>query len=154
MEKAIPEIKQVLSSVNLYHISYSSDGLKVRGYLAVPKEQRNYPCIIYNRGGNKDFGKLTDEGFIRSLSEISSQGYIVIASQYRGNDCGEGQEEFGGKDVNDVVNLIPLLAQVPQADTSRIGMFGWSRGGMMTYLALTKTTEIKAAVVGSGMTDI
>jgi dipeptidyl aminopeptidase/acylaminoacyl peptidase len=32
-------------------------------------------------------------------------------------------------------------------------MFGWSRGGMMTYRALTKTDRIKAAVVGSGLAD-
>jgi len=81
-------------------------------------------------------------------------GYVIVASQYRGNGGGEGKEEFGGKDVNDVLNLIPLLSNMPQADTARIGMFGWSRGSMMTYLALTKTTTIKAAVVGSGLTDL
>lgn len=154
IKKVIPDIEPVLSSINLYHITYFSDGLKVKGYLSVPKKQGKFPCIIYNRGGNKEFGKLTDESFVRLLSEISSKGYIIIASQYRGNDGGEGREEFGGKDVNDILNLIPLLSQVPQADTSRIGMFGWSRGGMMTYLALTKTTKIKAAVVGSGLTDL
>ena len=56
-------------------------------------------------------------------------------------------------DINDVINLIPALTFVPGADTSRIGMYGWSRGGMMTYLALSKTTRIKAAVIGAGMTD-
>ncbi|NCU04809.1 MAG: S9 family peptidase [Chitinophagaceae bacterium] len=150
----IPDIKTVLSSVRFYHIQYLSDGLKVKGYLAVPNQQGSYPCIIYNRGGNQEFGKITDESFVRLLGEISSKGYVVIASQYRGNDGGEGKEEFGGKDVQDVLNLIPLLAKIPGADSSRIGMFGWSRGGMMTYLALTKTTKIKAAVVGSGLTDL
>ena len=33
-------------------------------------------------------------------------------------------------------------------------MFGWSRGGMMTYMALAKTNKIKAAVVGSGLSDL
>jgi dipeptidyl aminopeptidase/acylaminoacyl peptidase len=66
---------------------------------------------------------------------------------------GEGKEEFGGKEVNDILNLIPLLTNIKEADTSRIGMYGWSRGGMMTYLTLTKTNLIKAAVIGSGMAD-
>jgi dipeptidyl aminopeptidase/acylaminoacyl peptidase len=155
IEKNVPAIKTTLSTVNFYHITYLSDRLKVKGYLAVPKKEGKYPCVIFNRGGNKEFSKITDEGFVaRSLGELSSNGYVIVASQYRGNDGGEGKEEFGGKDVNDVLNLIPLLSNIGQADTSRIGMFGWSRGGMMTYLALTKTTKIKAAVVGSGLADL
>ena len=41
---------------------------------------------------------------------------MVVASQYRGNAGGEGKEEFGGKDVNDVLNLLPLLESLPKAD--------------------------------------
>jgi dipeptidyl aminopeptidase/acylaminoacyl peptidase len=36
----------------------------------------------------------------------------------------------------------------------RIGMYGWSRGGMMTYLALTRTNRIAAAVIGGGSSDL
>ncbi len=155
IEKDVPSIKATLAAVNFYHITYLSDGLKVKGYLAVPKKDGKYPCIIYNRGGNLEFGKITDEGFVvRGLGELCNNGYIIAASQYRGNEGGEGKEEFGGIEVNDVLNLIPLFSNVPKADASRIGMFGWSRGGMMTYLALSKTTKIKAAVVGSGIVDL
>jgi dipeptidyl aminopeptidase/acylaminoacyl peptidase len=154
LQKDIPHIKLAIDSVNFYRIIYLSDGLKIKGYLAIPKKEGRYPAIIYNRGGNQEFSKISDESFVRTLAVLSSHGYIIAASQYRGNDGGEGKEEFGGKDVNDVLNLIPLLSGISQADTSRIGMFGWSRGGMMTYLALTRTTKIKAAVVGSGVTDL
>ena len=75
---------------------------------------------------------------------------MVVASQYRGVDGGEGIEEFGGKDIDDVLNLIPTMAQLPDADTSKIGIEGGSRGGMMTYLALKKCCKFKAAVVISG----
>ena len=51
------------------------------------------------------------------------------------------------------LHLIPLLESLPQTDTSRTGMYGWSRGGLMTYLALTKTHRIRAAVIGGGMSD-
>jgi dipeptidyl aminopeptidase/acylaminoacyl peptidase len=33
-------------------------------------------------------------------------------------------------------------------------MFGWSRGGLMTYITLTKTERINAAVIGGGVTDL
>jgi dipeptidyl aminopeptidase/acylaminoacyl peptidase len=154
MERTIKDIRPVMAAVNFYRITYLSDGLQVKGYLAIPKKQGKYPCIIFNRGGNKEFSAITDEGFLRNLGKLSREGYVIIASQYRGNAGGEGKEEYGGSDVQDVLHLIPALASLPQADTSRIGMFGWSRGGMMTYIALTKTTKIKAAVVGSGLTDL
>jgi len=153
-EAFIPGIRSAANNVRYYHISYLSDGLKVKGYLAVPKQPGKYPCIIFNRGGNREFGAITDAVFLRVIGKLAASGYVVGASQYRGNAGGEGIEEFGGKDVNDVLNMIPLFSQLPQADTGKIGMFGWSRGGMMTYLALTKTTKIKAAVIGSGMADL
>ena len=56
--------------------------------------------------------------------------------------------------MDDVLNLIPLLGPVPQADTSRIGMYGGSRGGLMTYLALARTDRIQAVVVRAGASDL
>ena len=153
IEKRIPQARAILANVDLFRITYLSDGLKVKGYMSMPKKSGKYPCILFNRGGNREFGKLGDMSLVRFLAEMSNWGYVVVASQYRGNDGGEGKEEFGGKDVHDILNLIPMLSNVEMADTSRIGMFGWSRGGMMTYLSLTQTSRIKAAVVGSGMAD-
>jgi len=154
IEKLVPNIRSILSATNFYHISYLSDGLKVKGYLAFPKIGDKLPCIIYNRGGRKEVGKITDDYFLTELAPLCSKGYLIVASQYRGNDGGDGKEEYGGKEVNDILNLIPLLGSINQADTSRIGMYGWSRGGMMTYLALSRTTKIKAAVVKSGLTNL
>ncbi len=142
-----------IDSIDLYRISYLSDGLKVRGLMVKPKKAGNYPCIIINRGGNRDFGSLKIAQGIFWLGQIAKEGYIVIASQYRGNEGGEGKEEFGGKDVNDVLNLVDVLEEVEGADTSKIGMYGWSRGGMMTYIALTQSNRIKAAVVGGAVSD-
>lgn len=148
-----PDLSKKLEGVNMYTITYLSDNLKVKGYMAEPTKEGKYPCIISNRGGNREFGKWEPLKAAMQLGQMASWGYIVIASQYRGNDGGEGKEEFGGKDINDVLNLIPLLASLPNADTSRIGMEGTSRGGMMTYLALTKTNRLKAAVVTGGACD-
>ncbi len=79
---------------------------------------------------------------------------MVLASQYRGNDGGQGKEEFGGNDINDVLNLIPMAESLPFIDSDRIIMLGYSRGGLMTYLAISKSTKIKAACVVGGVTDI
>ena len=141
------------NSVDIYKITYLSDGLKVKGILVQPKEKGNYPCIIYNRGGNKDFGAISKKSASFLLAPLAMEGYIVIASQYRGNAGGEGQEEFGGTEINDVLYLVKALEEIEGANTEKIGMYGWSRGGMMTYLALTKTNKIKAAVVGGAVSN-
>jgi len=143
-----------LDNIEVYSITYMSDGLRVEGLMAKPKEEGNYPCIIYNRGGNRDFGSLKVAHGAMKLGKIAKEGYVVIASQYRGNAGGQGQEEFGGADVNDVTILPEVLKEVEGADTKRIGMYGWSRGGMMTYLALTKTNKIKVAATGGAPTDL
>ena len=139
---------------DVYRITYLSDSLKVKGYMVLPKKEGKYPCIIYNRGGSREFGKLDYGDYLIDMAQMASWGYCVIASQYRGNDGGDGVEEFGGRDVNDVINMIPLMKYVDKADTSRIGMWGVSRGGMMTYISLTMTKQIKAAVVLSGLVDL
>ena len=143
--------------VEVFGITYYSDSLKVRGFLLTPEKPGQYPSIIYNRGGSLEFGSLTSSHAsigLGELARLAREGYVIAASQYRGNGGGEGQEEYGGADINDVLNLIPVLAQVPAADTSRLGMFGWSRGGMTSFLTLKKTDKIKALAVGGPSTDI
>ncbi|UOQ69011.1 alpha/beta hydrolase family protein [Hymenobacter volaticus] len=149
-----PEFSQQLRSINFYRITYLSDGLQVTGYLAEPKEKGTYPCIISNRGGNREYAQWDTVQLAYTLGRMATWKYVVIASQYRGNDDGEGKEELGGKDIQDVLNLIPALSQVPNADTSRIGIEGGSRGGMMTYLALKNTSRFKAAAVNSGVANL
>lgn len=87
------------------------------------------------------------------LGRLAARGYVAIASQYRGVAGGEGLEEFGGAEIADVLNLVLFLENVPEADPSRIGIYGWSRGGLMTYLAIARSDRFKAAIVGAGMTD-
>jgi dipeptidyl aminopeptidase/acylaminoacyl peptidase len=142
-----------LEQVELAWITYSSDGLAVKGVLAQPRAPGRYPCLIYNRGGCRDDGAITAEDAAERLARIASWGYVVAASQYRGNACSQGAEQFGGTDVADVLNLIPLLERLPAADSARIGMWGWSRGGMMTYRALARTDRISAAITVSAFTD-
>ncbi len=143
-----------LASVQMYRIAYMSDGFRIMGYLVEPKGPGPFPSVIYNRGGNREFGKITPRRVAHHLARMASWGYVVVASQYRGNDGGEGIEEFGGAEVNDVMHLIPLLERHPKADASRLAMYGGSRGGLMTYLALARTDRIKAAAIRCGVSDL
>lgn len=148
-------IRQRLEHVEILDITYLSDGLRIKGILARPRNQAGavYPCVIYNRGGKSDFGAITPEYAAETLGRISSWGYVVVASQYRGNVGGEGFDEYGGREINDVLNLIPLLENQPCADRSRLGIVGRSRGGLMTYLALSRSDRFAAAIVIAGITD-
>ncbi|MBV8326808.1 prolyl oligopeptidase family serine peptidase [Chryseobacterium sp.] len=144
----------MLQKVDVKEFFYTSDGLKVKGYMAEPKAPGKYPCIIYNRGGIGAFSAFNIPLAQRILGEMASWGYVVITTQIRGNDGSEGKEDLGDKDLHDILNLIPLLEKVPKADTSKIGMYGRSTGGMKTYLSLTKTHRIKAAVIIGASADL
>ncbi|MGE5402864.1 MAG: alpha/beta hydrolase family protein [Ignavibacteriales bacterium] len=136
-------------------MTYSSDHLKVKGFIAYPKQNGGqYPCIIWNRGGIGNQGTIDDFTARGIFGQIASWGYVVLASQYRGNAGGEGRDQFGGDDVNDVLNLIPLADEIPIADKTTWGIEGWSRGGMMTYLALTRSNAFKAAVISGGIANL
>jgi dipeptidyl aminopeptidase/acylaminoacyl peptidase len=145
--------QKIKDSVDFFRITYLSDGLQVTSYMAQPKANGHYPCIISNRGGNRDFGSWNPYSIANFLGQMASWNYVVVASQYRGTDGGQGKEEFGGIELNDIFNLIPVLANNPKADTSRIGIEGTSRGGMMTYLSLKRSCKFKAAVVTAGMAN-
>lgn len=136
-------------------ITYLSDNLKVKGYTAYPKNPvGKYPCVIWCRGGIGNAGAIDKFNARGIFGQIASWGYCVFASQYRGNDGGEGHDNFGGDDINDVLNLIPLAEEVPFADKNNWGIEGWSRGGMMTYLTLTKTDIFKAAIILGGIANL
>lgn len=139
---------EYLKNLNFYLITYLSDSLKVNGIILEPKKEGKYPVVIFNRGGNRDYAPLTIATMVMFTSKLAEQGYVIIASNYREKD------EFGGKEINDVLNLIETVKEIEKADSNCIGMFGWSRGGMMTYLALQKTDKIKSAIIGNGVSNL
>ena len=155
--KAFSHFKSTVAS---HWISYQSDGLKVAGVIAYPKNYagEKLPVVIFNRGGHNFAGKALGGNSRMSLYKLilplAEQGYIVIASNYRGSRFSEGKDEFGGKDVNDVLRLIDIVDTIPFADKNRIGMVGWSRGAMMTLLAARQSTRIKSAAVIAGNVDM
>src|SRR2546427_1937241 len=126
--------------VDCRRVKYLSDDLKVVAYIWQPKgASGKLPLIIFNRGGNQEFGKVLPW---QSVWRYALDGFVVIASQYRGNDGGEGKEEFGGADVHDVLNLIPLAESLGTVDMRNVFLLGWSRGGMQTALALKQGMRV------------
>lgn len=152
--KNISEVKLVIdSTVQTYEFWYISDNLKVKGFISIPKEFKgNLPVVLVNRGGSRDFAKITLE-YLKFYHFLSDQGYVAIFSQYRGNDGGEGLDRMGGDDIFDVINLYEILKEIPFIDLDRIGMLGASRGGMMTFQSLIRVPWIKAAIVIAPLVD-
>ncbi len=147
------ERQESFNAYDCQKIKYLSDGLKVVGFIWKPKnsEGKKLPLVIANRGGNRELSMLSPRSF---FYPFVTNGFVVIASQYRGTDGGEGMEEFGGADVNDVLNLIPLAKSLGYVDMNNVFMVGASRGGMMTYLALKKGIPVNAVAVWSGVSDL
>ncbi len=140
---------ETLENVSLSRILYSSEGYDVEGFICKPIDtSKKYPLILWNRGGDENSGRLDNFLAWGILGEIASWGYLVVASQYRKND------EFGGKEINDAMNILKIGMLLDEYDGMNIGVEGWSRGGMMTYQLLTKLKFIKCAVVVAGLADL
>jgi dienelactone hydrolase len=145
------------ADLELLKIKYLSDGLKIVGFIYKPKraEGRKLPAIIFNRGGLAD-GAIGPENFnyLYEMHRYASEGFVVIASQYRGAGGSEGKDEVAGADTNDVMNLIPLARSLPYVDMNRLFMWGYSRGAMMTFQALKRGAPVRAAAVVGAPTDL
>ncbi len=81
------------------------------------------------------------EHYIPYIREATARGYVVIAPEYRGS-IGYGRDfydaiDYGGAEVDDVVTTVDVLKRnYPEVDPARIGVIGWSHGGMITLLAI------------------
>ncbi|MCX6140529.1 MAG: alpha/beta fold hydrolase [Candidatus Kapabacteria bacterium] len=135
-------------AVTLHSITYTSNDLRIKGFLALPPGgEPTYPAIVFNRGGSGPRGALTAETAMPLIGLYASWGYVVVASNYRGSGGSEGApEEWGAGDVDDAMALLPFLDSLEYVDKDRIGLIGGSRGGMMAYMMLTRTSRFRAAV--------
>ncbi len=150
------EVKKNQKYMAAYRFTYTSQGHAVVGYIVVPKKRTvRAPTVVYNRGGSGEFGAIRIGWlFTGTMAALARAGYVVIASQYSGVAGGEGVDEMGGSDLYDITNLKKIIARLSFCDTKKIGMYGFSRGGIMTYRALKKTRWVRAAIVVSGPTDL
>ena len=166
--RAVYEEARTQKDFDVLEMSYASDGLSVHGLLIKPKAPgtRKWPAIIFNRGGNGDLGRITDNGQpcggmtntscldVADLYFLAKEGFVVIASDYRYRGASVKRDEWGGGEVDDVLNLVPALKSLEYVDADRLYMLGLSRGGTMAYLAIKRGIAVKAAAVIGGVTDV
>ncbi|WP_158282221.1 alpha/beta hydrolase family protein [Salipaludibacillus keqinensis] len=138
-----------------WEIVYKSDDYLIEGYVVSPGDEgEKYPTLIINRGGNRDYGEIEEEWLAHYEAFWADQGYTVISSQYREGGNSEGVDEFGGDDVNDVLQLEHVARGIEFAAEDEIFMFGFSRGGLMTYRAIQEGMPVQAAATLGGVSDL
>jgi dipeptidyl aminopeptidase/acylaminoacyl peptidase len=137
----------------LEKIRYRSDGLSVVAYLFGPAKPggAKRPVVVYNRGSWVSGDEAP--ALLGVMYRLADAGFEVIAPQYRGSDGGEGRDELGGADVDDVLEAVRLAREVPGADPERVFMYGESRGGMMTFQAIREGAKLRAAATVGAFTD-
>ncbi len=143
-----------------YLIDYPSDGLTITGIMQIPKNGKPpFPVIVMNHGFFPRASYASGDGTWRAAQYLNKYGYITLASDYRswgGSDVGPSL--FYSGLVIDVVNLLNAIPSIPEADATRVGMWGHSMGGGVTMRVLTivggraaerTETSVKAAVLYS-----
>lgn len=129
-------------------ITYLSQGLAIKGMLAQPKRQGNYDGFLYLRGGIKNVGKVRPA----RIAQFASEGFIVFAPFYRGNQGGQGNEDFAGDDRNDAFAAYQLLRSLPRV--KKIHVFGFSRGGVMALMTGIAFPDVASVVTWGGVSDM
>jgi dipeptidyl aminopeptidase/acylaminoacyl peptidase len=134
-------------------ITYKSrvGGLTIPAFVfqpLTPRGAKGHPALVWV---HPDIRGYVYEYYFPYVREAVSRGYVVIAPEYRGS-YGYGQEhydaiDYGGAEVDDVISGADYLKTMPIVDPDRIGIIGWSHGGMITLLAETREPKLfKAAV--------
>ena len=141
----------------------SDDGTKISGVLTYPtgyEAGKKYPLVLVIHGGpvstsTWNFG--TVEGALCQL--LSARGYLVLQPNYRGSDnpgdaflsaivphvaSGPGSDNLAG---------VEALKKMGIVDESRIGVSGWSGGGLQTAWLVGHASYWRAAVAGAGVYD-
>jgi len=136
--------------------STSSDGTSVGNLLYIPAgKTRNekLPLILWIHGGPTS---QDDFGFDFISHTLAAKGYAVLNVNYRGSN-GRGIEfsksifgDWGNKEVIDLLGAVDLLIKEGVVDPDRLGIGGWSYGGILTDYTTAKDSRFKAAASGAG----
>ncbi|CAG9622434.1 hypothetical protein BACCIP111883_03225 [Sutcliffiella rhizosphaerae] len=136
--------------INVFKVTYYSNGLKVKGLLAEPKKDGQYEGFLYLRGGIKNVGQVR----VGRIVQFASEGFVVMAPFYRGNQGGEGNEDFAGDDRVDAFSAFQLLTTHQKVKQDRIHVFGFSRGGVMALMTGIEFPETRSVVSWGGVSDM
>ena len=135
----------------------SDDGTPIEAFFFRPADfddSKRYPTILWLHGGPA-------AQFTYNYSAIgqlyAANGYVVIMPNPRGS-TGYGQEfaqgtvaKWGEKDFQDVMAAVDHGIELGIVDPDRMGVGGWSYGGILTNYVITQTTRFKAAMSGASL---
>src|SRR5579884_349096 len=138
----------------------SRDGTEVHGFLVTPPDYRagtRYPTLLRIHGGPVS---QFDYGFDFQLQLFAARGYAVVAANPRGSS-GRGERyataiyaAWGEKDAQDVLAAVDYAVARGVADPDRLGVGGWSYGGILTNYVIARDRRFKAAVSGASISNI
>jgi dipeptidyl aminopeptidase/acylaminoacyl peptidase len=149
----------ILASVEGF-VSTSKDGTKVSSLLFKPSTAvagQKLPTILFIHGGPT----AQDEwGFDLSRQILAQAGYAVAGINYRGSNgrglafCNAISADWGNKEVIDILGAADYLVQAGIADPNKMGIGGWSYGGILTNYTIASDTRFKAAASGAGSAQV
>jgi dipeptidyl aminopeptidase/acylaminoacyl peptidase len=136
--------------------SKSKDGTVVHGLLTRPAgalDGQKLPTLLYIHGGPNG---QDDYSFNFDRELFAAAGYAVLEINYRGSS-GRGAAfqkaiyaDWGGKEVQDLLGAVDEAVRSGVADPDRLGLGGWSYGGILTNYTIASDRRFKAAVSGAG----
>jgi dipeptidyl aminopeptidase/acylaminoacyl peptidase len=142
------------------YVSFKSkDGTTVHGYMYKPLDYvagTKYPTILHPHGGPvwAYYAEFQD---LPQL--LAANGYVVLLPNPRGSS-GYGQDfckavyaEWGKKDYEDDVAFVDYAIAQGIADQDKLGVGGWSYGGISTDFVIGHTNRFKAAISGAGSAE-
>ncbi len=134
----------------------SKDGTTVHGYLYKPLDYtpgKKYPTILRPHGGPV-WAYYAEFTHLAQL--LAANGYAVLFPNPRGSS-GYGENyakaifaDWGNKDCQDDMALLDYAVAQGIADPDKLGVGGWSYGGISTDFIIAQTTRFKAAISGAG----
>ena len=135
--------------------SKSKDGTLVHGLLTRPAgaaDGQRLPTVLYIHGGPNG---QDDYSFNFERELFAAGGYAVLEVNYRGS-AGRGAAfqkaiyaDWGNKEVQDLLGAVDEAVRMGVADPERLGIGGWSYGGILTNYTIATDTRFKSAVSGS-----
>ena len=133
----------------------SKDGMEIEGVLYVPgnhKKGKKLPLIVTIHGGPP--GHFANR-FRAVFHVFAGLGYASLGPNIRGSDSyGDDllcalQGDVGGGEFDDVMSGVDNLIEKRTADPDRLGVRGWSWGGILGSWVITQTDRFKAASLGA-----
>lgn len=134
----------------------AKDGNEAHGLLIKPVKYetgKKYPFLLRIHGGPNG---QDAHGFSFEHQYFAANGYAVLAVNYRGSS-GRGQDygkaifgDWGNKEVLDLLAGVDHVVAMEVADPDRLGVGGWSYGGILTDYLIASDTRFKAATSGAG----